>query len=290
MHAEIEGKQTLVGSLRLMRESGVDIGSPVLEMRDKLVDAGKACLYIAIDNKFGGVISFRDQVRKESKQMIDELHRVGVKQVIMLTGDVKQVAIPVAESLGIDKCIAEMLPEEKAEVVRDLKEKGHMVAFVGDGINDSVALSYADIGFSVKEGADIAKETAGVILLNDNLLNIPKAFEISKQTIRLIKESYWIVGGFNVIAYALAAIGLVSPVITTLISNGSAVVACANGMKPMIKMKLNSGKKEQPDSVSKQLPGRLAISAGDNADQQKVGDGVQYQRAETAHEDNIGLH
>ena len=243
VHAEIEGKQTLVGSLRLMRENGVDIDSPVLEMRDKLVDAGKACLYIAIDNEFGGVISFRDQVRKESKQMIDELHRVGVKQVIMLTGDVKQVAIPVAESLGIDKCIAEMLPEEKAEVVRDLKEKGHMVAFVGDGINDSVALSYADIGFSVKEGADIAKETAGVILLNDNLLNIPKAFEISKQTIRLIKESYWIVGGFNVIAYALAAVGVVSPVITTLISNGSAVVACVNGMKPMIKMKLNSGKK-----------------------------------------------
>ncbi len=290
VHAEIEGKQTLVGSLRLMRENAVDISSPVLEIRDKLVDAGKACLYIAIDNQFGGVISFRDQVRKESKQMIDELHRVGVKQVIMLTGDVKQVAIPVANSLGIDKCIAEMLPEEKAEVVRDLKEKGHMVAFVGDGINDSVALSYADIGFSVKEGADIAKETAGVILLNDNLLNIPKAFEISKQTIRLIKESYWIVGGFNVIAYALAAVGLVSPVITTLISNGSAVVACANGMKPLIKMKLNANKKDKPDSVTKQLVGRLAISAGDNADQQKVGDGVQYQRAETDHEDNIGLH
>ncbi len=290
VHAEIEGKQTLVGSLRLMRENGVDIGSPVLEMRDKLVDAGKACLYIAIENQFGGVISFRDQVRKESKQMIDELHRVGVKQVIMLTGDVKQVAIPVANALGIDKCIAEMLPEEKAEVVRDLKEKGHMVAFVGDGINDSVALSYADIGFSVKGGADIAKETAGVILLNENLMNIPKAFEISKQTIRLIKESYWIVGGFNVIAYALAAVGLVSPVITTLISNGSAVVACANGMKPLIKMKLSSGKKEQPDSVSRQLVGRLAISAGDNADQQKVGDSVQDQRDETAHQDNIGLH
>jgi Cu2+-exporting ATPase len=222
--------------------------------------------------------------------MIDELHRVGVKQVIMLTGDVKQVAIPVADSLGIDKCIAEMLPEEKAEVVRDLKEKGHMVAFVGDGINDSVALSYADIGFSVKGGADIAKETAGVILLNDNLLNIPKAFEISKQTIRLIKESYWIVGGFNVIAYALAAVGLVSPVITTMISNGSAVVACVNGMKPMIKMKLASKKKHQPDSVSKQLVGKLTISAGDDVAQKQVGSGTHYQRDETAHEDNIGLH
>ena len=206
----------------------------------------------------------------------------------MLTGDVKQVAIPVAESLGIDKCIAEMLPEEKAEVVRDLKEKGHMVAFVGDGINDSVALSYADIGFSVKEGADIAKETAGVILLNDNLLNIPKAFEISKQTIRLIKESYWIVGGFNVIAYALAAVGVVSPVITTLISNGSAVVACVNGMKPMIKMKLNSGKKEQPDSVTKQLVGKLAISAGNDVNQQQEGDASRYQRDETAYDNEFG--
>jgi Cu2+-exporting ATPase len=287
--AEIEGKQTLVGSLRLMRENAVDISSPVLEMRDKFVDAGKACLYIAIDNQFGGIISFSDQVRKESKQMIDELHRVGVKQVVMLTGDVKQVAIPVANSLGIDKCIAEALPEEKAEVVRDLKENGHMVAFVGDGINDSVALSYADIGFSVKGGADIAKETAGVILLNENLLNIPKAFEISKQTIRLIKESYWIVGSFNVIAYALAAVGIVSPVITTLISNGSAVVACINGMKPMIKMKLDSNKKNQPDSVSKQLVGRLTISAGDDVDQQQVGGGVQYQRDETAYDNEFGL-
>ena len=257
--AEIEGKQTLVGSLRLMRENAIDISPSVLEMRDKFVDAGKACLYIAIDNQFGGIVSFRDQVRGESKAMIDELHRVGVKQVVMLTGDVKQVALPVADALGIDKCIAEMLPEQKADVVRELKREGHMVAFVGDGINDSVALSYADIGISVKGGADIAKETAGVILLNENLHNIPKAFEISKQTIRLIKESYWIVGGFNVVAYALAAVGLVSPVITTLISNGSAVVACVNGMKPMIKMKLESkGKTNQPGHDLKQLAGRTA--------------------------------
>ena len=99
----------------------------------------------------------------------------------MLTGDVEQVAKPVCDAIGIDKCYAEMLPEQKADVVKELKEKGHTVAFVGDGINDSVALSYADIGFSVKGGADIAKETAGVILLNENLMNIPKAFEISNR-------------------------------------------------------------------------------------------------------------
>ena len=266
VQADIEGKQTLVGSLRLMRESGVEIDSSVLERKDNLVAAGKACLYVAIDEKFCGLISFRDQVRKESKEMIDELHRLGVKQVIMLTGDVEQVAKPVCEALGIDKCYAEMLPEEKAEVVKDLKEKGHTVAFVGDGINDSVALSYADIGISVKGGADIAKETAGVILLNENLLNIPKAFEISKETIGLIKESYWIVGSFNVFAYALAAFGLASPVLTTLISNGSAVVACVNGMKPMIRMKLGAGKNKQSDAVLTPQIGKLKLSSGKKDD------------------------
>jgi len=266
VQANIEGKQTLVGSLRLMRESGVEIDSSVLERKDNLVAAGKACLYVAIDEKFCGLISFRDQVRKESKEMIDELHRLGVKQVIMLTGDVEQVAKPVCEALGIDKCYAEMLPEEKAEVVKDLKEQGHTVAFVGDGINDSVALSYADIGISVKGGADIAKETAGVILLNENLLNIPKAFEISKETIGLIKESYWIVGSFNVFAYALAAFGLASPVLTTLISNGSAVVACVNGMKPMIRMKLGAGKNKQSDAVLTPQIGKLKLSSGKKDD------------------------
>jgi P-type E1-E2 ATPase len=261
-----------------------------LKKRDKLVDAGKACLYIAIDNQFCGIISFRDQIRKESKQMIDELHRIGVKQVIMLTGDVEQVAKPVCDSLGIDKCYAEMLPEQKAEVVKDLKEKGHTVAFVGDGINDSVALSYADIGISVKGGADIAKETAGVILLNENLLNIPKAFEISKQTIGLIKESYWIVGSFNVFAYAMAAFGLASPVLTTLISNGSAVVACLNGMKPMIRMKLGAGRKKDPEPVLKQQIGKLKLSGGKKSDSPHDVKEMPYQRDEMTHSDEILIH
>jgi heavy metal translocating P-type ATPase len=290
VQADIEGKQTLVGSLRLMRESGVEIGSSVLERKDNLVAAGKACLYVAIDEKFCGLISFRDQVRKESKQMIEELHRLGVKQVIMLTGDVEQVAKPVCEALGIDKCYAEMLPEEKADVVKDLKEQDHTVAFVGDGINDSVALSYADIGISVKGGADIAKETAGVILLNENLLNIPKAFEISKQTIGLIKESYWIVGSFNVFAYTLAAFGLASPVLTTLISNGSAVVACLNGMKPMIRMKLGAGKKEQPDGALKQQIGKLRLSSGKKDDSPQGVERIPYQQDEGTDPAEILVH
>ena len=202
----------------------------------------------------------------------------------------EQVARPVCDSLGIDKCYAEMLPEQKAEVVKDLKEQGHTVAFVGDGINDSVALSYADIGISVKGGADIAKETAGVILLNENLLNIPKAFEISKETIGLIKESYWIVGGFNVFAYGLAAFGLASPVLTTLISNGSAVVACLNGMKPMIRMKLDSGKKKQTDGALTQQIGKLKLSSGKKDDSPQGIEAIPYQRDEDANPDEMVIH
>jgi heavy metal translocating P-type ATPase len=268
----VEGRPTLVGSPRLMRENAIDMNAEVQDTADRLIDGGKACLYVAIDGKLAGIISFRDQVRPEAKHMIDELHRVGVKQVVMLTGDVKRVAIPVSKALGIDLCIAEMLPEQKAEVIIDLKEKGHTVAFVGDGINDSVALSYADIGFSVNTGADITKETAGVILLNDNLLSIPKAFEISKQTVRLIKENYRIVGVFNVVAYGLAAVMLASPVVTTLISNGSAVFACLNGMKPLMKLKLADLKTNQAavtststtDAPPKQLAAPEAIP--DDAD------------------------
>ncbi|MBF0488200.1 MAG: heavy metal translocating P-type ATPase [Nitrospirae bacterium] len=236
--ALIAGKNVLIGSLRLLNENSVPIDDEIVTVTDTLISDGKAALYISIDGRLVGIISFRDQIRKEAKAMIDELHRVGVTNVIMLTGDVKKVAYPVAKMLGMDKCIAEVLPEQKAEVVIDLKKKGHVVAFVGDGINDSVALSYADIGFSVKGGADITKETAGVILLDDNLHKIPMAFEISKETIKLIKENYAITGGLNVVAYALAAFNLISPVLSTLISNGSAIIACINGMKPIIRMKL----------------------------------------------------
>jgi heavy metal translocating P-type ATPase len=237
VRAEIEGMEVLVGSLRLLRENSVALKKSLSEVTDLFVSEGKACLYVAVDGALAGVIAFRDQIRPEAQQMIRELHRLGIKQVVMLTGDVRKVAEPVAKTLGVDLCIAEMLPEQKAEVIIDLKKQGHVVAFVGDGINDSVALSYADIGFSVRNGADITKETAGVILLSDNLEHIVKAFEISRQTIGLIKQNYWIVGVFNVLAYAVAGLGLASPVITTLISNGSAVVACVNGMRPMIGLK-----------------------------------------------------
>ena len=239
--AQIEGKRIMVGSLRLLREDSIEIDPTVDELTDRYTNEGKACLYVSIDKHLCGIITFKDQIRKEAKAVIDELHKVGVKQVIMLTGDVKKLAVPVAQALGIDRCIAEVLPQEKADVIIELKKEGKMVAFVGDGINDSVALSYADIGISVKSGADITKETAGVILLDDNLHKIPKAFEISKETISLIKQNYTITGVFNVFAYGVAILNLMSPVVTTLISNGSAVVACLNGMKPIIKQKFHSG-------------------------------------------------
>ncbi len=254
VRAEVEGMEILVGSLRLLRENAVALDESLSEVTDLFVSEGKACLYVAINRDLAGVIAFRDQIRPEAKKMIRELHRLGIKQVVMLTGDVRKVAEPVAKTLGVDLCIAEMLPEQKAEVIIDLKKQGHVVAFVGDGINDSVALTYADIGFSVRNGADITKETAGVILLSDNLEHISKAFEISRRTIGLIKQNYWIVGVFNVVAYVLAGFGLVSLVATTLISNGSSVVACVNGMRPMMNLPKANAATAQSSLPQAQLP------------------------------------
>jgi Cu2+-exporting ATPase len=254
VHAAIEGKEVLVGSLRLLREYSIPMDGAVDAMTNHFIAEGKACLYVAIDRELSGIIALRDQIRPEAKDMIDALHKVGVSQVIMLTGDVKQVAMPVAKSLGVDRCIAEMLPEQKAEVIMELKKEGHIVAFVGDGINDSVGLSYADIGFSVKTGADITKETAGVILLSDNLLKIAKAFEISRETMQLIKQNYGITASFNVVAYGLAALAMLSPVLTTLISNGSAVVACVNGMRPIMRLKMEGVTESPPAPGLAHLP------------------------------------
>jgi P-type E1-E2 ATPase len=128
-----------------------------------------------------------------------------------------------------------MLPADKATVIQDLQRSGHVVAMVGDGINDSPALSYADVGIAMKHGAEVTHESAHVVLMEDSLWKLVKAVEISKGTIGLIKQNYAIVAGMNTVALALALpSGLISPVFTAMISNGSAILASLNGLRPLL--------------------------------------------------------
>lgn len=155
--------------------------------------------------------------------------------MVMITGDNDRVARTVAKRLGIDDYFAEILPSHKAELVKALQKRGHVVGMVGDGINDSPALAHADVGIAMKHGADVARETADVVLMEDNLWNLIAALEISRSTIRNIQQNYAIIAGLNTLALALAIpSGLVSPNISALISNGSAILASLNAVRPVL--------------------------------------------------------
>jgi P-type E1-E2 ATPase len=153
----------------------------------------------------------------------------------MLTGDNARVAAAVGRRLGLTRQVAEMLPADKAEVIQDLQRRGRRVAMIGDGINDSPALSYADVGIAMRHGPDITHEAADIVLMEDSLWKLAKAVEISRDAVGLIKQNYAIVAVMNTLALGLALPGgLISPIVTALLSNGSAILASLNGIRPLL--------------------------------------------------------
>jgi Cu2+-exporting ATPase len=154
----------------------------------------------------------------------------------MLTGDNATVARAVSTKLGLRRFVADVLPAQKAEFVQDLRRQGHQVAMVGDGINDSPALSFADVGIAMKHGAQVAHESANIVLMEDNLRKLVQAVEISRAGVGLIKQKYAIVALMNTVALALALPGgLITPQMTAVISNGSAIIASLNAIRPTLR-------------------------------------------------------
>jgi len=235
VEGQVNGYYLHVGSERFMRQSDIGVGAAVLD-RAALDRNGYSCLYIAVDGKLGGLVAYADKVRPESRSVISRLHGMGIRNTIMLTGDNAVVAKAVSARLGLSGQFSDMLPADKAGVIQELQRRGNVVAMVGDGINDSPALSFADIGIAMKYGADVTHESAHVVLMEDSLWKLVKAVDISRGAVSLIKQNYVIVAGLNTLALALALPGgLVSPVTTALISNGSAILAAVNGMRPMLR-------------------------------------------------------
>ncbi|MBV8407225.1 MAG: heavy metal translocating P-type ATPase [Alphaproteobacteria bacterium] len=235
VEGQVNGFYLHVGSERFMRQSGISVASAAGD-REGLDRAGLSTLFVAIDGELGGVIAYADKIRPESREIVANLHRRGVRQTIMLTGDNRTVARAVSSRIGLSGEFAEMMPSDKAEVVQDLKRRGNVVAMVGDGINDSVALSFADIGIAMKHGADIAHESAHIVLMEDSLWKVVKAIDISKDAVSLIRQNYAIVAGLNTLALGLALPGgLVTPAFTAVLSNGSAILAALNGMRPVLR-------------------------------------------------------
>jgi Cu2+-exporting ATPase len=197
---------------------------------------GESSTYIALDGVLAGLITYADEVRPEGPEVIRTLHAMGVRNTIMLTGDNAVVAGAVRRKLGLTDHLSDLLPADKVEAIRGLQRDGRRIAMVGDGINDSPALSYADVGIAMKHGADITHESAAVVLMEDSLWKLVKAVEISRGAVGLIKQNYAIVAAMNTAALALVLPGgLISPEITAVISNGSAILASVNGLRPVFR-------------------------------------------------------
>jgi heavy metal translocating P-type ATPase len=235
VEGQVNGYYLHVGNERFMRQSDICVRKTAID-RAALDEQGYSCLYIAVDGTMAGMVPYSDEVRAESRCVLQRLHAMGIKNSVMLTGDNGVVARAVGRRLGLTRCFSDMLPADKAAAIQELQRSGNVVAMVGDGINDSPALSYADVGIAMKHGAEVAHESAHVVLMEDSLWKLVKAVQISKDGVSLIKQNYIIVAGLNTLALALALPGgLISPATTALISNGSAILASLNGLRPILR-------------------------------------------------------
>jgi heavy metal translocating P-type ATPase len=235
VEGQVNGYYMHVGNERFMRQCDIKVSAAASD-RGALDEKGYSCLYIAVDGKLAGLVPFSDEIRPESRPVIQKLHALGVKNTVMLTGDNGVVARAVCNEIGLTRHFADMLPADKAEIIQQMQREGKRVAMVGDGINDSPALSFADVGIAMKHGAEVTHESADIILMEDSLWKLVKAVEISQGAVSLIRQNYAIVAGLNTVALALALPGgLITPEVTALISNGSAILASMNGIRPILR-------------------------------------------------------
>ena len=184
-------------------ERGILIGD-IKETSDTLAEEGKTPLYFADENKLIGVIAAADVVKPSSPEAIDKLKSMGI-DVVMLTGDNKRTAEAIRKQLNIDKVVAEVLPQDKENVIRSIQETGKKVAMVGDGINDAPALVRADVGMAIGAGTDIAIESADIVLIKNDLRSVVTAIKLSKATLRNIKQNLFWAFFYNILGIPLAA-------------------------------------------------------------------------------------
>ena len=203
IEVSIDGKNILLGNKKLMKDRNISLET--LETRsNELATQGKTPMYIAVDNKLGGIIAVADVVKESSKKAIEKLHSMGIK-VAMVTGDNKKTAEAIAKEVGIDIVLSEVLPKDKSNEVKKLQQDGKFVAMVGDGINDAPALAQADVGLAIGSGTDVAMESADIVLMKSDLMDVVTAIKLSNETIKNIKQNLFWAFGYNTIGIPIAA-------------------------------------------------------------------------------------
>ncbi|MDR2246742.1 MAG: heavy metal translocating P-type ATPase [Treponema sp.] len=243
IEADINGVTVLAGNRKLMDERNIPLGELEAES-DRLAGEGKTPMYIAQGGEDGaggvkasGIVAVADVLKKSSKAAIESLRRMGI-EVIMITGDNKKTACAIARQAGISRVLSEVLPQDKAAEVKKLQEEGRTVAMVGDGINDAPALVQADIGIAIGSGTDVAMESADIVLMHSDLMDVPTAISLSKRTIRTIKQNLFWAFGYNTLGIPIAAgvlylFGgpLLNPIFAAAAMSMSSVSVLANALR-----------------------------------------------------------
>ena len=245
-HAEVEyvvahgiaslwrGKRVLLGSRHyISQDEGVDV-SHMEETISDLARQGYSLLYLAVDGRLEGMIAMRDPIRPESAALIARLREMGVPHIMMLTGDDERTARAVADSLGITEYRSQVLPEDKARVVQELKDAGRTVLMLGDGINDSPALSCADVGVTLRDGSDLAREVADVVLMGGSLNELVTALELGRGTMRRIHGNFVATMGLNSLFLAGGLIGMIQPGLSAVLHNLTTLGVSLNAMRPTL--------------------------------------------------------
>ena len=233
--ATVDGRQVVLGNARLMASEGIDT-SAVDAQQQELANGGRTAIMFAVDGKIAGVIALADAARDTARAAIDALHEQGI-EVAMLTGDNKPTAERIASLLGIDTVIADVLPEDKSAKIAELQKAGKTVAMVGDGVNDAPALAQADLGIAIGAGTDVAIETADVVLMRSDPLDVAIALKIGKGTLRKMRQNLGWAIGYNAIALPIAAgvfypaFGIMlTPEIAAISMSGSSVIVAVNAL------------------------------------------------------------
>ena len=228
----IDGKKYLFGKLSFLEKNGIAIPPEILERHEQRQNAGKIAVYLGAEGKLLGSIILADEIRPEIKKMISDIHRQGVKQMVMLTGDKKNVADRIAGELGLDDIHAECLPDQKMAEIKDHQKQFGKVAMVGDGVNDAPALAAADVGIALGGHGSTASASAGDIVITlDNLERVGEALAIAKRTLMIAKQSIFVGIGFSVVLMIIAALGYIVPVYGAILQEVLDVLVILNALR-----------------------------------------------------------